>query len=488
MAPSIRASPSKVAVSYRIKYAKAILLHFLFILLLFYIEYLHESPRPLRRSFCKISQGLSKLYSCNSAFDSTKEELSRFSSVQEIVQAKDNRYYEDLRRILGNKFRSLSDSYSQLFLMVKEANWKFSKWLSKLYKRFEKSSTFHEDHEVISLTRALVDKPCCSEAIAFVADWLKARNWNVTLQWVPSDSDNEEKRMNVFATRFGDPNPSIIFCSHLDTVPPYIPSSLKEDGFLYGRGVCDARGLVASMLLAGQNFSNGVGLLFVTGEETDHAGIKEANKLGLSTEYLIVGEPTENKMPIAQAGVLKMTLLSEGVSCHSAYPERGKSAIVPLIKLLSELLEFKSYPKDPELGETFLNVGLINGGIAGNVIPDRASADIMFRVVSEPEVVENIVKERAKKYSVTAKTYSKNGPVRLHYLEGFPTFVAKYNTDIPYAKFYHKALLFGAGSILDAHTSQERISLNDLRKLPESYISIAKMLLHQSSDDPDRHL
>ncbi|GJQ09568.1 hypothetical protein GpartN1_g1359.t1 [Galdieria partita] len=471
-------SPSKVIVSYREKYVRAFVLYLLFVALLFYVEYFHESPRPVRRSLCKISQSLTRLYACSIDSGNRKQEHFTLSSKQEGVEAGEVGSFESLRNSFANSFKSISDFHLKpLISSLKKSNWKFINWLSHFYTLVQKNSELYDNSQVVSLTRTLVDMPTCLEAVAFVADWLKARDWNVTLQPVPSQGDNKERRLNVFASRLGDPNPSIVFCSHLDTVPPFIPSSVRDDGFLYGRGVCDARGLVASMLIAAQNFSRGVGLLFVTGEETDHDGMKEANKLRLDTEYLIVGEPTENKIPIAQAGVLKMKLISEGVSCHSAYPERGKSAIVPLIKLLSELLEFKDYPKDPELGETVLNVGLMSGGIADNVIPDRASADIMFRVVSEPEIVEKMVEKLAKKYSIVTKTYSKNGPVRLYYLEGFPTFVAKYNTDIPYAKFYHKALLFGAGSILDAHTSQERISLDDLRKLPESYIHIANKLL-----------
>ncbi|EME27145.1 acetylornithine deacetylase [Galdieria sulphuraria] len=426
---------------------------------------------------------LTRLYGCTKDSGNKKQQLNNWTSKQKEVEAGKDSNFDSLRKLLSKSVQSLSDFHLQLFISnLKKGNWKVAEWLSQFRSLLKKNSDSSVNSQVVALTRALVDQPTCLEAVTFVTEWLKARDWNVTLQSVPSESDNKERRMNVFASRFGDPNPSIIFCSHLDTVPPFIPSSLGDDGFLYGRGVCDARGLVASMLIAGQHFSKGVGLLFVTGEETDHGGMKEANKLGLNTEYLIVGEPTENKMPLAQAGVLKMKLISEGVSCHSAYPERGKSAIAPLIKLLSELLEFKDYPKDPELGETILNVGLINGGIAGNVIPDQAFADIMFRVVSEPEIVERIVENRAKKYSIVTKTYSKNGPVRLYSLDGFPTFVAKYNTDIPYAKFYRKALLFGAGSILDAHTSQEKISLDDLGKLPEFYVQIAKKLLFSSCD------
>lgn len=305
---------------------------------------------------------MNRLYSCNVDCGNKRQQLK----IWDKVQAGEHNYFQSLRRIFSNSIKPLSDFQFKPFIRnVSIAEWKFFDWFSQLYTRSGKSALMNRDSQVVSLTRSLVDKSSCSEAVGFVRDWLKARDWNVSLQLVPSrNGDDKENRMNVFATRFGDPNPSVVFCSHLDTVPPFIPSSIGEDGFLYGRGVCDARGLVASMLVAAQNFSKGVGLLFVTGEETDHAGMIEANKLGLDTKYLVVGEPTENKMAVAQAGVLKMKLISQGVSCHSAYPERGKSATVPLIKLLSELLEFKDYPKDPELGETILNVGVIGGGIA----------------------------------------------------------------------------------------------------------------------------
>eukprot|EP00871_Galdieria_phlegrea_P003062 jgi/Galph1/3757/GphlegSOOS_G2423.1 len=321
------------------------------------------------------------------------------------------------------------------------------------------------------------------EVAKFISSWLKQRNWNVTLQSVAPRQGTNTPRLNILATRREDRNPPIILCSHFDTVPPFIPSYYDNDGYLYGRGVCDALGLVASMLVAAQEFSQDVGLLFVAGEETDHGGMMEANRLGLETEYLIVGEPTENKMPIAQAGVLKMKVMARGKSSHSAYPERGQSAINPLIELLAELVHWKGWPVDSELGETSMNIGLINGGIAANVIPDNASAEIMFRVVSDPLSVEQIVKQLAKKHSVLVETYSKNGPVRLFTLNGYDNFVAKYNTDIPYARFYRKALLFGAGSILDAHTAEEKIAVEDLRNLPQEYKKIVTTLLQSYKNE-----
>ena len=305
----------------------------------------------------------------------------------------------------------------------------------------------------------------------FLQKWLGERGWEVQRQTV------EPGRDNVYAHRPGK-TPDLIFNSHIDTVPPYFPAS-EDDEWIYGRGACDTKSLIAAQLLAVESMpetmQDRVGFLYVVGEEVDHCGMAAANALGLNPDYLIVGEPTESKLGRRQKGILKIRLEGSGKAAHSGYPHTGESAIDPLLDVLQDLRN-ADWPKDEMLGDTTLNIGLLGGGRAANVVPDQAFAEVMFRVVtSQAEIhrrVNEIVGDRVACELITA-----NDPCDLTTLEGFESVVVAFNTDIPYLKFDGKALLWGAGSILDAHTSGEKIGKRDLEKAVEIYADLARRCL-----------
>jgi len=305
-------------------------------------------------------------------------------------------------------------------------------------------------------------------------------------------------RWNVYAFRpeeetAGAPSrhgkgPRILLNTHIDTVPPFYPASVdRKEGVIRGRGACDTKSILAAQLLAAQRLvkagkAHDLGLLYVVSEETDHSGMKRANALGLRPQYLIVGEPTESKMIRSQKGILKLKLLSQGVSCHSGYPELGKSAIDPLIDALHEL-KHAHWPQSEELGATTLNIGLLRGGHAANALAAEAEATLMFRVISPPEqileTVQATVGERAGVKVITA-----NNPLKLGTLSGYQTDVASFNTDIAYFDLYEpgaKAFLIGPGSILDAHSDHELIHIPELQRAAGYYEELLLRLLQSSS-------
>jgi len=305
-------------------------------------------------------------------------------------------------------------------------------------------------------------------------------------------------RWNVYAFRPEDETPGaprrhgkgprILLNTHIDTVPPFYPAIVdRKEGVIRGRGACDTKSILAAQLLAAQRLvkagkAHDLGLLYVVSEETDHSGMKRANSLGLRPQYLIVGEPTESKMIRSQKGILKLKLLSQGVSCHSGYPELGKSAIDPLIDALHDL-KHAHWPQSEELGTTTLNIGLLRGGHAANALAAEAEATLMFRVISPPEqileTVQATVGERAGVEVITA-----NNPLKLGTLPGYKTDVASFNTDIAYFDLNEpgaKAFLIGPGSILDAHSDHELIHIPELQRAVGYYEELLLRLLHSSS-------
>lgn len=326
-------------------------------------------------------------------------------------------------------------------------------------------------HQLISIESVSGEESPMSD---FLSNYLEERGWTVQLQEV------KPNRFNVFAHR-ENPSPSLIFNTHIDTVPPFFPPFFEEDGkILRGRGACDTKSLLAAQLLAAERlladgFSD-LGLLFVVGEEVDHCGILKANELNLNPKFLIVGEPTESKLPKQQKGILKLGIRCTGVAAHSGYPELGKSAIDSLIDILKDLKE-EEWPSG-QLGDTTLNIGVLKGGVAGNVIPALAEAELVFRLVVPPSVVEErvraIIKGRAEIHIV-----SKTPPIDLSHVGDFPTGTVNFNTDIPYFRFDGKAFLYGAGSILDAHSSHEFIRVPDLVQCVDDYVKLARLLIEQ---------
>lgn len=305
----------------------------------------------------------------------------------------------------------------------------------------------------------------------FLALWLEQRGWVVRLQEV------ETNRYNLFAARPTHANPALIFNSHMDTVPPYFPAKIAGS-LITGRGACDTKSIIAAQLLAGERLlADGVddfGYLYVVGEEVDHSGIIKANDLHLNPQHFIVGEPTESKFASRQKGILRLAIDVKGQSGHSGYPHTGKSAVEPLICVLHDLIQYR-WPADPMKGDTTVNIGKISGGIAANVIPDRARAEVMFRVshsLSELKVtIEKIIADR-----VPFKINLSSEPLDLCTLPGMEAAPVSFHTDIPYFDFSGKAYLWGPGSIIDAHTDHEKIDCTELSQAVDHYHTIAKRL------------
>lgn len=286
---------------------------------------------------------------------------------------------------------------------------------------------------------------------------------------------SDSRRPNLFAS-IG--KPGILFCSHLDTVPPFI--AVREDSrYLYGRGACDAKGVIAAQIAAGLRLRSqgvAVGFLYVVGEEVDHRGAIDVARKIPKVEVIIVGEPTENHLAVATKGIIKVKLISKGRAAHSAYPSRGESAIDPLIRILSRIQKLR-LPKTRGMGSTTLNIGIIRGGTAANIIADESSAEILVRTVTRSDSIFTQLKKQCEK-GVKIELQSINDPVKLDNIEGFKTSVVSFNTDIPYLK--HKAkkiFLLGPGSILDAHGLGEKIPKSEILKAVFLYERLAKSVI-----------
>ncbi|HXF42291.1 MAG TPA: M20/M25/M40 family metallo-hydrolase [Pyrinomonadaceae bacterium] len=305
----------------------------------------------------------------------------------------------------------------------------------------------------------------------FIADYLDEAGWKLDFQKV---SDTQS---NVIAYR--EPVPDIWFSTHLDTVPPFIyPTEDAEN--IYGRGACDAKGIIASQITAAESLWENeklpVGLLFTVEEETSSAGAKMANTHPLAEfcRYLVNGEPTENKLAIGSKGTLRLKILAEGKAGHSAYPEFGESAIDKILEVLVDLKNTK-LPSDPFFGDTTVNIGEISGGLALNVIAPKAEAGLAIRLTTPKktiiEAIESIVRGRAR-----LEILSCSEPIKLLPLDGFEQTVVRFTTDIPYLTNWGKPLLIGPGSILNAHTENEFISKQELSDAVMLYRKIALSL------------
>jgi acetylornithine deacetylase len=312
----------------------------------------------------------------------------------------------------------------------------------------------------------------------FLADFLCQQGWEVEKTPVPQppDSATASPRWNVYAGVAGK-KPDLVFSTHMDTVPPYVPFR-EDDEFVYGRGVSDAKGIIAAQVAAGQQLRDAgynVALLFVSGEERDSAGAKVANQMSKGSRFLINGEPTDNRLAVASKGALRVSLKTTGKMAHSAYPELGDSAVHKMVGLLDKLLKM-DWPVDEFAGDTTLNVGQIHGGYAPNVIADRAEAQVLIRLVTDSAPVREKILEAAKGIAEVNFTLDL-AFVRLKAVEGLPTMVAKFATDIPQLTNWGQPLLLGPGSIHVAHTPDERLAKKELRESEELYVQLAKQLL-----------
>jgi acetylornithine deacetylase len=287
----------------------------------------------------------------------------------------------------------------------------------------------------------------------------------------------EGARCNVFATSPEESRPAVVFSTHMDTVPPFIPSS-EDATRVYGRGSCDAKGIIAAQVAAAERlWQEGihVGLLFLVGEERDSLGAKVANQHRPGSKFLVNGEPTENRVAVASKGALRVEVIAQGRMAHSAYPELGESAIDKLLAALQQLRAVK-LPTEEGIGPCTLNIGVIEGGRAPNVIPDKARAQLLYRLVGSAEQLKkeivDAVGDLAQVEFVLEIPF-----VRLRTLDGFPTMVAAFTTDIPALSNWGQALLIGPGSIHVAHTDREYVEKKQLQEAVDLYCSLAKQLV-----------
>lgn len=330
------------------------------------------------------------------------------------------------------------------------------------------------------LTRELIDIPSVSgdekSVVDFLDNRLRSLGFNVERQSVAP------RRENLIATRPPHP-PRVVLSTHTDTVPPHIPAS-EDDEYIYGRGACDTKGIIAAQLCAARKLiAEGItdfGMLFTVDEEMSSEGARAANEHTLAYEcrFLINGEPTDNKLATACKGSLRVRLHAEGRAAHSAYPEHGESAITKLLDVLADIRAAR-FPRDELLGDSTCNIGVIAGGTRPNVIPAAAHADLQIRLVTDSEIVKGIL-EKIIAGRVAIEYLSAAEPVRLHTIEGFAQCVVRFTTDLSYLHNWGTPLLFGPGSILDAHTAHERISKAELTRAAEDYAALVRQLLQDS--------
>ena len=340
----------------------------------------------------------------------------------------------------------------------------------------------------IQLTRDLVNihSTTFHEGLAgaFLHEFLERQKYAVERMAVaqperektPGAGDGE--RFNVYAALPGV-KPDVVLSTHMDTVPPFFGCS-EDDEYLYGRGTCDAKGIIAAQVAAADQLRDAgvkVGLLFVVGEERDSAGAAVANESPKGSRFLINGEPTDNRLALASKGALRVELWSKGKMAHSAYPELGESAIDKLISALNDLLAMP-LPIEPEIGPSTLNIGLIAGGRAPNVIADKAEAHLLIRLVGPSEQTKaeilRVVGDRADVKFTLELPF-----VRMRKVGNLPTMVAKFTTDIPKLTAWGEPFLLGPGSIHVAHTLDERIAKKELLEAVDLYVNLANELVSQ---------
>lgn len=329
----------------------------------------------------------------------------------------------------------------------------------------------------VALTRSLVDIDSTTGKEREVAEWLsrflRDRGYEVTEQSIG------DGRFNVFA-RLGAPE--IVFSTHIDCVPPYF-SSRVEGGLIFGRGSCDAKGILASQIAAVEELraggENRVALLFVAGEERGSDGARVANEQAPDgVRFLINGEPTDNRLGAATRGILRVRLHANGRAAHSSFPELGDSAIDKLLDALM-VIRGVALPVDPLLGRTHYTVGLIEGGVAPNVVSPHASAELLFRTVGDGAHVYDLL--TVVESLVTIEQIVDVAAVRMHTLPGFETAVFPYTTDVPHLPRWGVPLLVGPGSIHVAHTEEEHISVDELYHAVDLYRSLATRLLTEEA-------
>lgn len=334
------------------------------------------------------------------------------------------------------------------------------------------------DPELIAFARDLIDIESTTGDEARAGDWiagaLEARGYRVARQALPRGP------ANVIATL---DEPQVMLSTHFDCVPPFFPSEVRR-GVLYGRGACDAKGILAAQVAAVERLratgERRVGLLFVAGEERGSDGAAAANTLPNRSRFLVNGEPTDSRLAAATRGVLRVRLRAAGRAAHSAAPEHGLSAIDRLLDALLRLRDIE-WPADPLFGRTFYSIGLIEGGVAPNVISPHASAEVLFRTVGSAGDLLWRLDGLADLVSI--EEVLRVEPVRLHTVAGFDTAIFPFTTDVPLLHRWGAPLLFGPGSFLVAHTDHEHVRLDELASAADTYVRLASALLREDAGE-----
>ena len=328
-------------------------------------------------------------------------------------------------------------------------------------------------HDVLRLAAELMAIDSTSgqegELMAHVCLLLESCGWSV--KRIPVTPG----RANIYATAAHEP--LVTLSTHLDTVPPYIPPRMNGDT-LWGRGACDAKGIAAAMIVAAETLRERdvpVALLFVVGEELSHDGAHAANASPTTSRILIDGEPTEGKLALGTKGAMRAMLRTAGVAAHSAYPQLGRSAIAALVELLHELPQLE-LPHDDVLGATTVNVGMITGGVADNVLAPSAEARLMVRLVSDAEEVWAML-ERWVAGRAALERGATVPAMKLNTLPGFETAVVAFATDVPALGRWGTPYLYGPGSIHVAHTTEEHVTRAELQAAVEGYVRLAEAAL-----------
>lgn len=325
--------------------------------------------------------------------------------------------------------------------------------------------------EIVRLSRELIRVPgITGEEILILKKLEKGMRFflGMKITRIPVDQDRY-----CLLGRYGCPQ--IVMSTHVDTVSPGFPFRYC-DGWLYGRGACDTRGIMASMLTASSEMlkknNKRFGLLFVVGEEGHSDGAKAVADYPIRSRYLINGEPTECKMASGTKGALRVIIRVRGRPCHSSVPEYGCSANHVLLDILTEIRQY-SWPENKEYGKTLVNIGRINGGEQANVLAEKAEALLMFRLVGSGNVIKETLNKIIQKRAEAEFIFGYE-PMSCTVLPGFESMVAGFGTDLPFLSSWGKPILFGPGNIIDAHTMNEKIYVTDLLRASREYQRIVE--------------
>src|SRR6202790_5363735 len=331
------------------------------------------------------------------------------------------------------------------------------------------------------MTRALIDMESITENEKQVGEYLLHY-----LSGLAAGSDGKAEAMPVTPERFNVyaewGRPVVALSTHMDTVPPFIESR-EDDDHIYGRGACDAKGIIAAMIGAAEKLletgTRNFGLLFVVGEERNSAGAEVASRFPRGSRYLINGEPTESKVALGSKGILRYEIVAAGKMAHSAYPELGESAIEKLLDAL-DAVRGMPLPENPVLGRSTVNIGTISGGRAPNIVPDAAKAELAIRLVSDGRKIDRALRAAIGNRAEVREILTLPA---MHFasLDGFPTSVVAFTTDIPVlAPAWGEPFLFGPGSIHVAQTTAEKISNRELLEAVDIYAKMTRMLLNKA--------